>query len=133
MLKLLSSGALIVAMIVLTTLGCKKPSTSTPPEQDLVVSIDAASYTIVTSPVFTFKVKVESAMPEGGVRIETTVVSEIDNQYYPQGPTINTYNPTSSVVIGGLPQQKICVCTVKVTSLSKSTNSVTTGFRIGYK
>ena len=131
--KLLSYLTLVAAMIVLTTVGCKKSSTSVPPEQDLLISIDAGSYTIVASPVFTFKVKVESTMPPGGVRIETTVVSEIDNQNYPQGSAINTYNPTSSVNIGGLPEQKICICTIKVTSLSKSTNTATTGFRVGYK
>ena len=131
--KFLSSFVLIVAMIVLTTLGCKKSSTPPPPEQDLLISTDAASYTIITDPIFTFKVKVESAMPVSGVRIECTVVSEIDNQNYPQGSALNTYNPTSVITIGGLPRQKICICTIKVTSLSKSTNTATAGFRVGYK
>jgi hypothetical protein len=131
--KLLASVILVVATIVLTTVGCKKSSTSRAPEQDLLISIDAGSYTIITAPIFNFKVKVESTMPPGGVKIETTVVSEIDNQNYPQGAAINTYNPISSIVIGGLPEQKICVCTIKVTSLTKATNTATTGFRVGYK
>jgi len=131
--KLLSSLTSIVAVIVLTTMGCKKSSTPPPPEQDLIISTDAASYTIIPGPSLTFRVKIESAMPSSGVRIEYTVVSEIDNQNYPQGSAIYTYNPTSAITIGGLPQQKICICTVKVTSMSKSTNTATTGFRVGYK
>jgi hypothetical protein len=133
MYKLLSYLTLGAAMIVLTTAGCKKSSTPAPPEQDLLISTDAGSYTIIPDPVFSFKVKVESTMPIGGVRIEYTVVSEIDNQNYPQGSAINTYNPTSSLTIGNLPRQKICICTIKATSLSKSTNIATTGFRVGYK
>jgi len=130
--KLLSSFTSIVAVIALTTLECKKSSTPAP-EQDLLISIDAASYTIITQPVFTFKVKVESEMPKAGVKIESTVVSEIDTQNYPQGAAINTNNPTSNITIGGLPRQKICICTIKATSLSKNTNTATIGFRVGYK
>jgi hypothetical protein len=128
--KLVSSLMLIVAMIVVTTPACDKP----PPilEQDLKISTDAASYTIIPDPVFTFKLKVESAMPAGGVKIEYSVVSEIDNQDYPQGPAMNTFNPNNTITIV-LPRQKICICTIKVTSLSKSSNTATTGFRIGYK
>jgi len=131
--KILSSLTLTIAMIVLTTLGCDKPPEPEPPEQDLIISTDASSYTIIPDPVFSFKLKVESVMPIGGVRIEYTVASEIDNQNYPQGSAINTYNPTSNITIGGLPRQKICICTIKVTSLSKSTNTATIGFRVGYK
>ena len=130
--KFLPLVSSIVAMIVLTTASCHKPVPEAP-EQDLLISIDAASYTIVTDPVFSFKVKVESTMPAGGVKIETTVVSEIDNVSYPQGAPLNTYNPTNTITIGALPRQKICICTIKVTSMSKSTNTATTGFRIGYK
>lgn len=131
--KFLSSLGLIVAIVVLATLGCKKSSTPPPPEQDLVISTDAASYTITTAPIFNFDLKVESTMPADGVKIEYSVVSEIDNQNYPQGSGISTHNRTSSITIGGLPQQKICICTIKVTSLSKSTNTAITGFRVGYK
>jgi hypothetical protein len=122
---------LIVAMIVVTIPACDKP----PPilEQDLIISTDAASYTIIPDPVFTFKLKVESAMPAGGVKIQYSVVSEIDNQDYPQGPAaMNTFNPNNTITIV-VPRQKICICTIKVTSLSKSSNTATTGFRIGYK
>ena len=131
--KLLSSVTSIVAVIVLTTAGCKKPDTPPPPEQDLIISTDAASYTITPGPSMTFKLKIESTVPASGVRIEYAVVSEIDNQNYPQGPPIYTDNPTSAITIGGLPEQKICICTIKVTSISKSTNTATTGFRVGYK
>ncbi|HET9823798.1 MAG TPA: hypothetical protein VFP87_00615 [Chitinophagaceae bacterium] len=123
----------LIATIIFTTPCCKKSSTSIPPEQDLIVTTDAASYTIIPDPVFTFKLKVESTMPAAGVRIEYTVVSEIDHQNYPQGPPISTYSTTKSITLSGLPRQKICICTIKVTSLSKSTNVATTGFRVGYK
>jgi len=131
--KLLSSFALITVMIVLTGLGCKKSSTPPPPEEDLKISIDAASYTLTPGPDFSFNLKVESAMPIGGVAIAYTVKGEFDNQNYPQGPTINTYSSITKITINGLPRQKICICTITVTSKSKSTNTATTSFRVGYK
>jgi len=123
----------IVAAMVLTTLGCKKSSTPPPPEQDLIISTDAASYTITAGPDFTFNLKVESLMPTGGVSIEYTVQSEIDGQKYPQPSPVNTYSNNTRITISGLPRQKICICTITVTSKNTSTNTATTGFRVGYK
>ena len=131
--KLLSLATLALVLIVVTTLGCKKSSTAPPPEQDLIISTDAASYTIIAGPDFTFTLKVESVVPTAGVRIDYTVQSEIDGQNYPQPSPINTYSNNSKITISGLPRQKICICRIIVTSKNTSSNTATTGFRVGYK
>ena len=114
--------------------GCKKDShPPVVPEEDLKISIDAASYTLTPGPSFDFQLKVESAMPAGGVRIQYSVIGELDNQVYPQGPTITTHDNITRMNISGLPRQKICVCTISVTSTATATNTAITSFRVGYK
>jgi hypothetical protein len=113
--------------------GCKKDSHPPVPEEDLKISIDAASYTLTPGPSFDFQLKVESAMPAGGVRIQYSVIGEVDNQVYPQGPATTTHDNITRTNISGLPRQKICVCTISVTSTAKPTNTATTSFRVGYK
>lgn len=131
--KLLALLTFTLGLIVLTTVGCKKSSAPPPPEEDLRISTDAASYTIVPGPDYTFTLKVESVMPLAGVKIEYAVTGEVDNQKYPQGPPINSYSKTTNITIVGLPRQKMCLCVVTVTSRSTTTNTAITSFRIGYK
>jgi hypothetical protein len=123
----------IIITTVLLVSGCKKESAPSPPEQDLKISTDAASFTTTPGPDFIFNLKVESVMPIGGVQIEYNVKGESDNQNYPQGPIINTYSNNTRINISNLPRQKICICTVTVTSKTKSTNIATISFKVGYK
>lgn len=120
---------LIVMIMILFAASCDHR----PPEETLRISVDAPVLTTTPGPDFNFHLKVESAMPEGGVKIEYNVKGENDNQSYPQGPAIHTVNSISQIFVSNLPRQKFCICTVKVTSNKRNTNIATTSFRIMYK
>jgi len=125
----LSSLIFMIVMSLFMTTGCKRDK----PEDPLRISTNASLLTIALAPDFSFNLKVESAMPEGGVRIDYKVTGELDNQVYPQGPAITTSNNTMPVNLTNLPRQKFCICTITVTSNSRSSNVATTNFRIVYK
>jgi len=120
----------MIAISVLVGSGCERPE---PLEENLKISTDPASFITTPGPDFDFYLKVESAMPAAGVKIEYSVKGEVDNQNYPQGPAFTTSNSIIPVRIMDLPRQKICICTVTVTSIKRSTNTASTNFRIAYK
>src|SRR5215203_3056710 len=121
-------------LLVVVSLGCKKDdSPSQAPEENLIISTNMAALNTTPGSDFTFNLNVESPMPVSGVRIVSEVKAEADNQIYPQGTGIETTNKVATVNIRNLPRQKICVCTVSVTSKSKSTNTATKSFRVVYK
>jgi hypothetical protein len=123
----------IIIGLVFADSGCKKSSPSPPPEENLKISIDAASFTITPGPDFNFNVSVESVMPAGGVQIIYNVVGESDRQDYPQGQGIFTSGKMTRINISNLPRQKICICTVNVNSMSKITNTAELSFKVAYK
>ena len=109
-------------------------TTPPPPEEEaLKISTNASSLNITAGAQFDFTVTVGSKMPAKGVKIEYTVRGESDNVLYPQGPAIETTSASTAISLGGLPRQKFCVTTVTVTSLSKSSNTANTSFRVVYK
>ncbi len=128
----ISSLILICVAISPAGSGCKKSSTS-PPEEALRISTNAAALNETTGPDFEFNLTVESTMPNAGVRVSLVLKGEIDNQNYSQGLGIITSTKTTKITVFGLPRQKYCVCTVGVTSLSKATNIASTSFRLVYK
>jgi len=113
--------------------GCKSEPPLSEPEEDLKISIDAPSYTTTPAADFSFNLKIESKIPVAGVMVEYNVKSEIDNQSYAQGPMINSQTSILPITIRNLPRQKICICTVIITSRSKSTNTAMQSFRVIYK
>jgi hypothetical protein len=122
----------VIIMLVVAGSGCN-PERPPVPDEPLKISIDAASFTTSPAPDFGFNLKVESAMPAGGVKIEYSVKGEIDNQNYPQGPIFNTNNIVSPIILRNLPRQTTCICSITVTSQLTSANTKSTSFRIVYK
>jgi len=130
--NLISSLCIMLMLAILGT-GCKPESLPVTPEEDLKISTDAPSYLTTPAADFSFNLKIESKMPVNGVLVENYVKSEIDNQNYSQGPVINSSTSIIPISIGNLPRQKICICTVTVTSKTRSTNKAIQTFRIVYK
>ena len=124
---LLTIAFFIVAAV--TAIGCKKEDQ----EETLRVSNDIGTLSVSPGPELDANITVESAMPRQGVWIEVAVRGEIDNQNYPQGSFILTNTAVTKIKIRNLPRQKICICTVTVTSKRKSSNKATTSFRAAYK
>ena len=109
------------------------PPPPPPEEEALKISTNASSLNITAGAQFDFTVTVDSKMPANGVKIEYTVRGESDNQVYPQGPAIETKTASTAISLSGLPRQKFCVTSITVTSLSKSSNTASTSFRVVYK
>src|SRR4030095_10140143 len=107
MRNIIFSSLSIILMSVVAGSGCK-PERPPVPDEPLKISIDASSFTTSPAPDFRFNLKVESAMPAGGVKIEYSVKGEIDNQNYPQGPISYTNNIVSPIIIRNLPRQTTC-------------------------
>jgi len=112
---------------------CKKSSHSTLPEENLKISTDAESFAVTPGPDYSFNINIQSAMPESGVQILYYVSGESDNQDYPQGPPIYTSNKSTRINLVNLPRQKVCICTIRVSSRSTTSNTVTTSFKVAYK
>jgi predicted small lipoprotein YifL len=120
-------------LILAAVAGCKPEPPLSQPEEDLKTSIDVPSYATTPAATLSFNVKLESAMPPAGLRIEYSVKSEIDNQSYTQGPGINSMSTVVPITISNLPRQKICICTIIITSNTRPTNTATQSFRVVYK
>ena len=129
--KLFSLPAIIIILLLFSTTNCKKDPIV--PEENLRISTDAPIVIENPGPDFNFNLRVESAMPNAGVKIVYTVKGEIDNQAYPQGPAIETTGNATPITIRNLPRQKFCICTITVSSKNAITNTATTSFRIIYK
>lgn len=139
-MKKLPVGLSAIAISLCLFLSCSKGddggSATTPPppaEENLRISTNAGSLNVIAGAEFSFNVVVESKMPADGVKIEYTVRGESDNVNYPQGPAIETKAASTAVRITGLPRQKFCVTNITVTSLTKSSNTANTNFRVVYK
>lgn len=100
------------------------------PEEDLRLSTNAVNNSEILGATYDFTVIVESVMPPSGVIISVTVVGESDNRNYSIQPNIETSSKTMLIRLNNLPQQQYCLCTVRVTSKTKGTNTQTLSFRI---
>ena len=120
--------AIGISVLLISVVKCHKD----PGEEALRISTDASQVNNTASPLFDFNLKVESKMPPSGVKIEYMVKGEADNVVYSQSQATSTTSQ-KLLTIYSLPRQIMCICTINVTSQTKSTNTATTSFRVGYK
>lgn len=120
--------AIGISVLLISVVRCHKD----PKEEGLRISTDASQVNNTASPFFDFSLKVESKMPPSGVKIEYMVKGEADNVVYYQNQTTSTASQ-KLLTIYSLPRQIMCVCTVVATSQTKTTNTATISFRVGYK
>jgi hypothetical protein len=128
-----------------TTPPTPNPPTPNPPvvitESDItfVVKIDNAEvnyngiFAVVGTSV-TIDANITSTMPKDGVEIEITVKNKLDDKvvvFTEKPPASKT--ASNPVTIKGLKPGVHCVATVKVTSISKASNTVTRTFDLAAK
>jgi hypothetical protein len=120
---------------IVTTSSCKKkkPGNTTPAEAALVISTDAGTNILNPGATLNFNTKITSTMPPNGVKIGVTLVEEVGGANIPQVTGFNSTSTSIPTQLTNLPQQKWCVCTVKATSLSTSSNTAQTTFRVIFK
>jgi len=152
------TSIIVLCFMVVSIAGCSKggdsgsttpptpnPPTPNPPvvitESDItfVVKIDNAEvnyngiFAVVGTSV-TIDANITSTMPKDGVEIEITVKNKLDDKvvvFTEKPPTSKT--ASNPVTIKGLKPGVHCVATVKVTSISKASNTVTRTFDLAAK
>lgn len=126
--------------ILLTLLACKKGGGggggSNSNEANLTVDLDPANGTVQAPSLgpFNLKVSITSAMPPNGVKIE--VSAKKDDGSGSAAFFTNSGNSTSAVnnySITSTPATVQCLVEVKVTSLTKSTNTWSGSYRYSKK
>lgn len=132
-------------IILIINSGCGKGGgtptpTPTPPvvEADLVVTTNpTVGSNNAPAPLASgqpITVTISSTMPTGGVKIEITAKLETTSTDFFTGGTPSTTANTNTYTITNVPAGgEACICTVKVTSLSKATNTWTGTFRFARK
>ncbi|HEX5652266.1 MAG TPA: hypothetical protein VFX58_04285 [Chitinophagaceae bacterium] len=122
-------------LLLLLMTACKDDKLDAPGggEAQLIVTTDAPALSMETGPTADFNLIVQSQMPPSGVWIRVEIRGELDNVGYFFSPQIESVSSTTHIVVGNLPKQKICICTVRVTSKTRAANTATTSFRIVYK
>lgn len=126
---------ILMCISVFLFASCKKASTpSAPKEENIVFETNAGSNAISTSGTFDFQVILKSKMPTNGIRIEVTANEEATGtSVTPQASGITTTTTSTNVSVQNLPRQKWVEATVKVTSISTSTNTASSKLRVIYK
>jgi hypothetical protein len=117
-------------LFIFIVCSCGKPEPFAREEEDLRVTIDAINNAEVLGPNYSFNLTIESVMPPSGVGVSVIVVGESDNRNYSPIPDFETSNKISSIGLHDLPAQTYCICTIRVTSKTKNTNSKIVSFRI---
>ena len=152
------TSIIVLCFMVLSIAGCSKggdsgsttpptpnPPTPNPPvvitESDItfVVKIDNTEvnyngiFAVVGTSV-TIDANITSTMPKDGVEIEITVKNKLDDKVvvFTEKPPISK-TASNPVTIKGLKPGVHCVATVKVTSISKASNTVTRTFDLAAK
>lgn len=126
---------IIVAIFILSSFaGCKKAAVQPVKEENIVFDVNTALSSISTSTTFAFQVTLKSKMPANGIRIDVTAIDESSGTaILPQATGITSTNVLNNVSVQNLPRQKWVEAMVKVTSISTSTNSASSRFRVIYK
>jgi hypothetical protein len=120
--------AIAVPSVVMVS-GCDRDDEDVA-EENLRVTTDAVNNSEIPGANYDFNLIVESAMPPKGVIISVNVLGESDNRNYSLMASIETFVKTTAIHLSGLPLQQYALCSVRITSKSKNTNTATVSFRI---
>ena len=107
-----------------------------PTEADLVVSTNPANGSVVPPALgpYTVAVNITSVMPPSGVRIEVKARKDDGSgspAFFTVSPT--TTQTSNNITINSVPANTLCLVEIKVTSLTKSTNTWSGSYRFSSK
>jgi hypothetical protein len=117
----------------------KKPTDLTPPpidtEQKIVITLDpdpGASTAVSMSANYSFKVKITSKLPTGGVLLEYTTKKDSDNSIL-DSKQVNSSINSIDVTTGSLESGTLYIVTITVKSKSQASNTATKTFKVARK
>lgn len=130
-----------LALLILTGLAaCSKGGGGDPdpePEEaNLVVSMNPANGTVLPPALgpYSVTVSISSVMPPSGVRIEVKARKDDGSgspAFFNVSPTSSTASNTFNLT--GVPANTLCLVEIKVTSLTKATNTWSGSYRFSSK
>jgi hypothetical protein len=134
---------LLVALLMLsfcTLHSCSKSSgggTPPPPpaEADLVVTTDPANSSLQPPALgpYYLKVSISSTLPTNGVKIEITAKKDDGSNTIFFTSSVNKTTPINDFTITGTPVATLCLVEIKVTSLTKASNTWSGSYRYSSK
>ena len=136
-MKLLSIVFCLTSTLFMTSCS-KKPTDPTPPpvtEQKIVITLDpdpGASTAVSMSANYSFKVKITSKLPTGGVLLEYTTKKDSDNSIL-DSKQVNSSINNIDVTTGSLESGTLYIVAVTVKSKSQSSNTATKTFKVARK
>jgi hypothetical protein len=135
-MKRISFLLILTAVVFTATPSCKKSGGGGTSEANLVVETTPGNGTTeapAPGPDFPLKVEIKSAMPPSGVKIDISAKKDgsADPAFFTTSK--NTTAPQNNFTITATPATVICVVSITVTSLSKSTNVWTGSYRYSKK
>jgi len=125
----------ISSLLLLTVVlfgSCKKKKGETINEENLVVAINpdpGSGNATATGPTYSFSITIQSTMPPQGVDVQVEYRQESNNSVLFSQTLSSTTSPIN-VNINNIPTAAAGTVTVKVTSKSKASNTVTKTFRL---
>lgn len=127
-------ATLTYTLFICILLGCGKKPPAPEVEENVVFELNASQAAISTNSNYDFKLTMRSKLPKAGIRIELSATEEAGGAAVtPQPAPVTTTAATADLSVQNLPRQKWVIATVKVTSVSTSTNTSTQTFRVVYK
>ena len=136
-MKRLSIVFCLTSILFMTSCS-KKPTDPTPPpvtEQKIVITLDpdpGASTAVSMSANYSFKVKITSKLPTGGVLLEYTTKKDSDNSIL-DSKQVNSSINNIDVTTGSLESGTLYIVAVTVKSKSQSSNTATKTFKVARK
>lgn len=127
-----------LALLALTFSACKKkgPIEPKPEEEGLKVTLEnvvEGQYTASPGSSYTFQVKINSVMPEGGVNIKVDAITDPGGIVFPQNPVAPSKDSVINVTLVGLEPVRTVKVTITITSGSNGNNTITKTFWITNK
>jgi hypothetical protein len=127
-----------LALIALTFSSCSKNGGNDPKPEEagLKISLENVAegqYTAAAGQEYTFQVKVNSTMPEKGVTVEVSAITDPGGVVFPQNTVLPSSESTINVTLVGLLPVRTVKVTVVITSVSNPANKETKFFWITNK
>lgn len=138
-MKFFSITFSITFLLLLTS--CSKKSTDPPAppvdtDQKLVITLDpdpGAATAVAMAANYSFKVKITSKMPTGGVVLEYTTKKDSDNSILDPLTQVNSSTNSIDVTTGSLESGTLYIVTITVKSKSQASNTATKTFKVARK
>ncbi len=138
-MKFFSIALSFTALFLVTACSKKTTDPPAPPvdtEQKLVITLDpdpGASTAVAMAANYSFKVKITSKMPTGGVVLEYTTKKDSDNSILDPLTQVNSSINSIDVTTGSLESGTLYIVTITVKSKSQASNTATKTFKVARK